>query len=313
MVVQLRKFAYGIGLLQSHRITAPVIVVGNITVGGTGKTPLVIALVQHLKQQGWRPGVISRGYGGTSSFWPRIITQGDSAGEVGDESLLIYQRTGVPVVAGPERVRSAHMLVEKFHCNVLISDDGFQHYALQRDIDIVVIDGKRGAGNGWCLPSGPLREPVSGLRRADLQVINGQSASAASSDHREREFAMQMVVGDLYQLENHDIRLPLSTMTAKRVHAVAGLGNPERFFNTLTHGGLDIERHVFDDHHHYQASNFSFATDRDTVVMTEKDAVKCAGLLPPGVAWVLPVNAELTPLFYQSIDSQLANFVAEKK
>ena len=295
-----RRRVYDKGLLKQHRIPVPVIVVGNISVGGTGKSPLVIALVEYLRKQGFKPGVIARGYRGSSSFWPRAIVAADTAVEVGDEPLMIFRRCHVPVVVGPDRVRSAQLLVEKFQCNIVVSDDGYQHLALARDIDIVVIDGELGFGNGWCLPSGPLREARSEVARAHIQVVNSPRDTIGES-----AFAMHIEAEAMVRLDHPDTRRKLSAFAGQTVHAVAGLGNPERFFSTLKRIGLSIIPHVFPDHHIYAPEDFTFAGEQDVIIMTEKDAVKCTELAPSSNSWVLPVHARLSPEFFDLLKFRL--------
>ncbi len=184
-IVRLRRFCYQKGIAKSFRLPVPVIVVGNITVGGTGKTPLVIWLANRLTEAGFKPGIISRGYGGQSETWPRIVNQQSNVNQIGDEPYLIFRQTQLPMVVGPDRVESGKKLLSKFDCNVIISDDGLQHYKLQRDIEIMVIDGERRFGNGYMLPAGPLREPVSRLQSIDFVVVNGEK-------YEENEIAMQL-------------------------------------------------------------------------------------------------------------------------
>ncbi len=295
-----RRRCYIVGLLKQHRLSVPVVVVGNISVGGTGKTPLVVALVEYLKSAGNSPGVIARGYRGNSAFWPRAIVEADTAMEVGDEPLMIYRRCGVPVVVGPDRIRSAHMLVEKFKCDIIVSDDGFQHLALARDIDIVVVDGERRFGNGWCLPSGPLREPPSTVDQADIVVVNSSKEPLKGS-----EFSMQIEAQPLIRLEGGEIRHDLSWFGGKTVHAIAGLGNPERFFNSLEKAGLNFIPHRFPDHHGFTTDDFAFINEQDIVIMTEKDAIKCTSLVPHCDAWILPVRGRMNPEFFGIFQSKL--------
>ncbi len=265
----------------------PVVVVGNISVGGTGKTPLVIWLVEQLRARQVRVGVVSRGYGGLGFRQPKLIASGDSAAEVGDEPLLISRRTGVPVVVCTDR-RAAVMRLAQEDVALAISDDGLQHYAMARAMEIVVVDGERGLGNGLCLPAGPLREPVTRLSEVDAVVVNGSQHGAripADSLH------MQLVPGDLVSLSDAP-SLPLAGLQGHIVHAVAGIGHPQRFFTTLEQAGLTVLAHPLDDHARLRYDDLMFADDYP-VVMTEKDAVKCGGLRLPR-HWYLPVQAELS-------------------
>ncbi|MBO6701889.1 MAG: lipid A export permease/ATP-binding protein MsbA [Pseudomonadales bacterium] len=267
----------------------PVVVVGNISVGGTGKSPLVIGLVNHLLSLGYRPGVVSRGYGGKAPQYPMEVTRSSPAQEVGDEPLMIHRRTGVPVVVDPDRVEATQALLEQHEVDVVISDDGLQHYALPRDLEVAVIDGVRGIGNGLCLPAGPLREPPSRLKDVDLVVVNG--VHELPQGCQAKAFT-SMKVGPtrLVNLKTGEERAP-SSLSGENIHAVVGISNPERFFTALTDLGCMITPHQFPDHHAFQASDIDFSDDR-IVVMTEKDAVKLDSLSLEGDDyWYLEVNA----------------------
>lgn len=272
---------------RAWRAPVPVVVVGNITVGGSGKTPLVIALVEALRAAGLRPGVVSRGYGGRTDY-PCRVRDGSRAEAVGDEPLLIQRRTGAPVVVDPLRVRGVQHLLAHTDCNVVLLDDGLQHYALARDLELVVVDGDRGFGNGWRLPMGPLREPVSRLRSIAWVIQNGGEQPCWPS-----AIAMRLQPGTLVPLSGAE---PVPA-PAEPVVAVAGIGHPERFFATLAAQGWAVEPQPFPDHHAFSAEDFRPWLDR-AVVMTEKDAVKCAGIAPPR-SWFLPVTAVLPPAFLQ--------------
>lgn len=265
------------------RLPVPVVVVGNITVGGTGKTPLLISLIGHLRKAGWTPGVISRGYGGKPGADPLVLDARTGVDRVGDEPLMIWQRTGVPVSVHPDRVRAGQALLTTHpQCDVIISDDGLQHYQLGRDYEIAVIDRMRGIGNGRCLPAGPLREPVSRLNSVDAVVVNepvghtadqeGQLAPVPESSAP--RYVMQLQARCLRRLSDQE-RIWLNRLPASKVHAVAGIGNPARFFSTLARLGLDVIPHAFPDHHVFSRRELDFARDPEAVVvMTEKDAVK---------------------------------------
>lgn len=295
----LRRLSYQKGLVKKYRLPAPVIVVGNLSVGGTGKTPLVIAIVEHLRAKGWKPGIISRGYGGSSDAWPKTLQITDIPEEVGDEPVMILRRTGLPVVVGPDRVSSARKLIDQFGCNIVVSDDGFQHLRLYRDIDIVVIDGERRFGNGWCLPAGPLREFRNALRDAEIKVVN----SAVNSHHD--EFPMKIEHELLYRLDAPEINLTLGELRGRSLHAVAGLGNPNRFFDALRREKLQFAPHRFPDHHAYSAEDFRFLQQDDVLIMSEKDAVKCGAIELSVETWVLPIRAVLNDEFYCDLDSRL--------
>ena len=263
-IVAVRRLAYRLGIKKTHRLNVPVIVVGNITVGGTGKTPLVGWLAQYLREQGYRPGLVARGYGGSAQHWPQQVRPDSDPTTVGDEPVLLTQLTGCPMAVAPDRVAAARALLEHSDCNIIISDDGLQHYALGRDIEIAVIDGVRRYGNRWCLPAGPLREPVSRIDSVDIVVSNGLAMR--------NESAMQVLVGDAVNLVTGE-RKPLQSFRGERLSAIAGIGRPERFFDELRRQGLTIEARPFPDHHAYCPDDLAFADH--TLLMTEKDAVKC--------------------------------------
>jgi tetraacyldisaccharide 4'-kinase len=297
-IVRIRKFAYKRGLFTCHRVRVPVIIVGNITVGGTGKTPLVIWLGQFLKQQGFKPGIISRGYRGKAKKWPQPVFPDSNPYLVGDEPVLIAKRSGCPVAVAPQRIVAAQYLLEKEGCDLIISDDGLQHYALHRDIEIVVVDGIRGYGNGRCLPAGPLREPVSRLEQAEFLVIKGsqspqffQNAGSITTT----TFQMQNHVKSLRRVTDDSVLQPLSALRDQTVHAVAGIGHPAQFFNDLRKNGLKVLCHEFPDHHDYKQSDIQF-DDNLPVIMTEKDAVKCQHFVGSQY-WYLPIEACLPHQF----------------
>ena len=277
--------AYRCRLLRSEQAGIPVIVVGNITAGGTGKTPLVLWLAKFLAARGKRPGIISRGYGATRTD-PRAVPVNGSAADNGDEPCLLAQRAGCPVWVGVDRATTARALRAAHpEVDVIISDDGLQHYRLARDVEIAVIDGARGLGNGWPLPAGPLREPVSRLATVDAVVVNGGDATGAFP----HSVTMQLE-GDTFR----NLRDPQQTVTAahfqgQQVYAIAGIGNPSRFFAHLQRLGLNCVTRAFPDHHAYIAQDLQFAGDH-AVVMTEKDAVKCAAFATTR-HWALVVNA----------------------
>ncbi|MCW8858033.1 MAG: tetraacyldisaccharide 4'-kinase [Kangiella sp.] len=281
LIVWLRRSFYRVGIFKSTKLKTPVIVIGNISVGGTGKTPLAIYLLELLKSQGYKPGLISRGYGGHSEQYPLTLTQSTPASESGDEPFLIYRRTQTPVVVDPIRARGAKEL-EAMGCDIIICDDGLQHYALQRDIEIVVVDGNRQLGNGWLMPFGPLREPKSRLKKADYIIINGQD---------------MVLEPDSIQAINHhqdDMKEPIT--------AVAAIGNPERFYKTLDGLGFQFKRQSFPDH--YQFSKQDFESLPGSILMTEKDAVKCLSFADERF-YFLPVSAKLSKSFLQSLMEQI--------
>jgi len=291
---------------QPVKISLPVIVVGNITVGGTGKTPLCIALAKGLKQAGFKPVIITRGYGGQASQWPQRVTPQSDPNLVGDEAVLLASRTGVPVYAGADRLASIKQSQQDQAGDVIISDDGMQHYRLPRDIQIAVLDGQRLLGNGLCLPAGPLREPKKRLQDCDYLIINSttDNSSAAALPELPR-YLMQLKGDTLVNLQTGESR-QLADFSGKQVHAVAGIGHPERFFNTLSQAGLRLVSHPFPDHHAFKAEDFTFNDNGKQlpIVMTEKDAVKCTPFAN-ATMWYLPVNAVIDQTFLKKVVEQL--------
>lgn len=287
-------------LTAAERLPVPVIVVGNITVGGAGKTPLTIALARQLSARGWRPGIVSRGYGGAAAD-PRPVTASALPGEVGDEPILLARRSGVPVWVGRNRAAAGRALLAAHpEVNVVLCDDGLQHYRLARDVELAVFDG-RGAGNGWRLPLGPLREPLSRLATVDAVVCNG--APDDRIDLSIPQFDMRLQADLFYRLDDAEQTCDAASLQGKKLHALAGIGDPGRFFRTLAALGLVFEAHPFPDHHAYAVADLAFAGD-GILLMTEKDAVKCAGLTA-GETWVLPVEAELPPALIDLILEKL--------
>lgn len=273
--------------ISTESLPVPVIVVGNFTVGGTGKTPLIIALVNELNALGYKPGVISRGYGRESNA-AQSVTSGSPIRVSGDEPLLIAKRTGAPVRVDAKRHRAAVFLI-KHGCNVIISDDGLQHRALPRQIEIEVFDNVRRYGNGRLLPAGPLREAV---RRVDMRVGNGLSSDTDDA------YAMQLQMTQCYHLESGE-KKSLSEFQGQAIQAVAGIGNPQRFFDALTALGLDVQAHPFPDHHQFSESDLP---ESGPVFMTEKDAVKFAKTQRADI-WVVPVDARLSDAFLTALNN----------
>ncbi len=284
LLVTLRRLFYQLGIISSVRLSVPVIVVGNIAVGGAGKTPLVIWLVEFLREQGYTPGVISRGYGGTGVA-PHSVSSASDPSLAGDEPVLLARRLRCPVWVGADKVEVAQALLKaRPDCNVIVSDDGLQHYRLARDMEIAVVDGQRRHGNGLLLPAGPLREPRGRLGNMDAVVVN-------DGEPPHGELAMVLQPGDFCSLSNPEWRVPASEFVDSNLHAVVGIGNPERFFQTLRRMGLEFAEHVFPDHHPYRPQDLQFEADA-TILMTEKDAVKCIGFAPPD-SWYLEVAAKV--------------------
>lgn len=289
--------------VRAYTSRYPLIVVGNITAGGTGKTPLVIYLAQQLCDRGYRPGIVSRGYGAKAANYPFAVTPGTGFREAGEEALMIARHTRCPVIIDPDRVAAVQMLENSYDCNIIISDDGLQHYRLNRSMEIAVVDGQRGFGNGYLLPAGPLREKPERLASVDIVVCNGETRHAlpAGTLRMDLEATHLVHLSDSKAMSVHDAFL--STLTANKVHAVAGIGNPERFFNSLCSCGFDIITHIFRDHHMYSEQDITFADDLD-VVMTEKDAVKCHEFCSD-LHWYLKVTARLPNRFMQQVLEKL--------
>ena len=299
-----RYFLYRFGLLSSWRSPVPVVIVGNISVGGTGKTPLVIWLVEKLKAAGYFPGVISRGYGGMIQH-PSEVPEGGNPSLFGDEPLLIAKRASCPVWVGKDRPAAAKALLRAYpQCNVIISDDGMQHYALQRDIEIVVVDGSRLYGNKLLLPLGPMREPMSRLTRVDAIVVNGGSSCKPG------EYLMRLDGDEFSSLHTPQKIVQASHFLNKKNHAVAGIGNPKRFFNHLRKLGVKVTEHSFPDHHPFQPSDLSIP-DADAILITEKDAVKCQHF-PQKNIWVLPVKAEVMNGLENKVINKIESFYGRK-
>ena len=275
----IRRFAYSRHLARSTRLPCPVVVVGNLSVGGTGKTPLVCWLAGQLIELGFRPGVVSRGYGGSSRA-ARLVQAADDSNKVGDEAILLARRSRVSVATGRNRPAAAQLLINA-GCDIIISDDGLQHYALQRDCEIIVIDGDRRFGNGRLLPAGPLRETPARLERADAIVINGGDA--------ENDGAMRMrLLATSAIAMKYGTSKPLREFSGQPVHAIAAIGNPQRFFTMLRAVGISVVEHALPDHAKLGIDDISFPDDLP-VLMTEKDAVKCRDIAGPH-HWYVPVS-----------------------
>ena len=349
VLVALRRELYRSGILTSHQLLLPVIVVGNISVGGTGKTPLTLALAQQLIERGWHPLIVSRGYGRTISS-PQPVSLSSTTAQVGDEPLLMAQRDICPVWVGADRVATARAALQaRPQCDVVLCDDGLQHYRLQRDAEIAVIDGARGFGNGLMLPAGPLREPVSRLQTVDAVVVNVQARNpryalphptpldettshstrlpknAAKSlvipegeganeslrefqfdggDSSTGQYAMRLTGAVFYNLLNPGQVATPADFHKPNNHAVAGIGHPQRYFQHLETLGIPFTPHAFPDHHPYRAADLSF-TDCDALLLTEKDAVKCAAFADARY-WVLRVDAQIDPALIDHILRKIA-------
>jgi tetraacyldisaccharide 4'-kinase len=288
-VTAVRRALYRIGLLRSTKIERPVIVVGNLTVGGTGKTPLVIHIVEQLQRRGLKVAVVSRGYGGDARGVVTVTPHSDPL-KVGDEPVLIAARTRCHVFVARDRVAAAQAAVAD-RADIIVSDDGLQHYALARDFEIVVVDGARGFGNGHLVPRGPLREPLGRLATVDCVVLNG-AATASLPNFAPPLITMRLVPGDAHAVSGLGLARSLGSFRGSPLHAVAGIGNPQRFFAMLRAAGLDPCEHAFADHHAFSATELRFA-DGAPVLMTEKDAVKCRAFADERL-WYVPVTAALS-------------------
>ncbi|CAP51414.1 tetraacyldisaccharide 4'-kinase [Xanthomonas campestris pv. campestris] len=310
-VTAVRRSLYRRGWLKRHGVPVPVVVIGNVTAGGTGKTPLTITLVSRLQQAGWTPGVASRGYGRDDAGTARWVDADTPVALGGDEPVLIAWKTGARVRVDTDRLAAARALVEA-GCDIIVCDDGLQHYRLARDVEIEVVDGQRRYGNGRMLPAGPLREPAARARECDFRVVNlGQGSDAvipavatpvADTDAGFGEWQMRLSIDSVQPMDGKRAR-PLASLAGQRVHAVAGIAHPERFFAMLRARGIGVVPHAFPDHHVYRAQDFSFGS-RLPVLMTEKDAVKCR---PFADEWLysVPLKAELPAAFWVSLLDRL--------
>ncbi len=282
LLAALRRRLYRSGIISSYRAPLPIVVVGNITVGGTGKTPVVIALVEAVQANGLRPGVVSRGYGATNADFPHRLSESSDARQSGDEPLLIHRRTQVPCVVDSDRANAVQVLLRHYELDLIICDDGLQHYALARDFEIAVVDATRRLGNGFCLPAGPLREPASRLLSVDKVLYRG-SDSTADGVRYEPKAWVNLQTGE---------QRPLDEFSGGVLAlALAGIGQPQQFYSTLDSLGVTYQIREFPDHHSYTAQDFA-ALDESLVLMTEKDAVKCLSLAGPN-AWYLQIDALL--------------------
>lgn len=293
MAIRLRRTLYRLGVLRQVRLPVPVLVIGNLSVGGTGKTPVTIAVAEVLRRRGHTPGVVSRGYGGTQ-VEPLLLDAAPDPAKVGDEPCLI-RASGVAVAVGRDRPAAAKLLIDA-GCDVVIADDGLQHYALARDVEICVIDGVRRFGNGRLLPAGPLREPLSRLKQVDFRISNGGVMAPG-------DVPMQLQGGLVRALADDQFK-PLSDFVGQTVHAVAAIGHPQRFFASLRTQGIAVVEHAFPDHHAFVAADLAFSDGR-AVLMTEKDAVKCRAFAQAHW-WTVPVRAVLPPAFFDDLVARLA-------
>jgi len=294
-----RRALYRAGVLKTERVPVKVVVVGNITVGGSGKTPLAAALCRALAERGWRPGIVSRGHGREiRDEAPLVVTPDADVARAGDEPLLLA-RSGFPVAVAPDRVAAARTLIAAHPaCNVIVADDGLQHYRLHRDVEIVVVDAARGLGNSWRLPAGPLREAASRLNEVDA-IVALVTAGAAAPWIAPNAYVMTLVGDAFRRVDGSALTQPPSAFTGAGVHAIAGIGNPERFFAHLAALGIRATCHPFPDHHRFVASDLALP-DARVILMTEKDAVKCT-TLADARCWYLPVRAHIDPALVERV------------
>lgn len=288
-IITIRKILYEKKIFKVHHFSLPIIVVGNLTTGGTGKTPLVIHIARILKQQGLRPGIVSRGYLGNHEK-PTFVYANSDPNQVGDEPLLLAKRLFCPIVVAKSRVAAVTALIDSGQVDIIISDDGLQHEAMTRDVEVIVIDGRRRFGNGWHLPIGPLRESTNRLKTVDFVVSNTPDRFDIDT-----EYEMELRPRPLYKAIRPADQMSINALQHKTVHAIAGIGYPERFFDLLKSYEINVISHPFPDHYSFKAADLNF-NDEHLVIMTEKDAVKCEGMIGEK-HWVLPVEASLNPLF----------------
>jgi tetraacyldisaccharide 4'-kinase len=308
-----RRLAFKFGLFESFKVPVPVVVVGNIGIGGNGKTPVTLYLVEQLTQKGIRVGVVSRGYGSKAPYYPYQINADSTAEQAGDEPLLIFQRSGIPVVIGSDRVKGCELLVEQ-GCKIIIADDGLQHYRLKRDFEFVVVDGKRLFGNGLLLPAGPLRETKNRMTQVDCIIVNGDSAWQQQVEHTTPLLVnMQLSANKVVNVKT-GVSIELTSFLAenlasdKQIGALAGIGHPSRFFNTLEQYGFTLAMtQSFIDHQAFSAEDLQQFPSDMPLLMTEKDAVKCASFAEEN-CWYLPVDAVFS---VKNDDSSIATVIDE--
>ena len=314
LLITLRRCLYGMGVLGRHRAIVPVIVVGNITAGGTGKTPVTIWLTRELRERGFSPGIVSRGYGGSKSSSSMRVDLASDPDVVGDEPVLLAKRTGCPVVVDANRVRAVQMLVDD-GVDVIVADDGLQHYRLERTYEICVIDGSRGLGNRLLLPAGPLRETIDRLSEVDQVLINGHlgEKSEALTAVEQNAIEFELVANEISRL-NGSLTRPIEGFSGTTVHAVAAIGNPARFFNLLRAHGMQVIEHAFQDHARLSGNDLKFGDDFE-VLMTEKDAVKINAAISDKY-WTVPVDLKIDPVvagpWLEQIESRLRSEISSQ-
>jgi tetraacyldisaccharide 4'-kinase len=301
IVVSIRKFYYK--YFSVVKFPVPIIVVGNITVGGTGKTPLVIYLADLLQRHGYNPGIVTRGYGGSNKRGSRVVTVESKVAEVGDEALLISRRVKCPVVVDRDKVKAVKHLLRVYNCDIIISDDGLQHYHLPRYLEIVVVDAEFKFGNKFCLPAGPLREPLSRLNQVDFVIRNFNTHLVPAV--LPGEYSMVLEPSIFRNVSNSSLVRTAEDFRGLIIHAVAGIGRPQKFFQTLRRLNLTVVGHAFPDHYMFRPVDSSF--EDKTVIMTEKDAVKCDKILNENF-WYLEVRAKLDDEFVKVLLDKLSKY-----
>lgn len=310
-IVWVRKALFNAGVLKSKHPGVPVIVIGNLTAGGTGKTPVTIWLADALRERGFSPGIVSRGYGGSKSGSPMRVDGASDPAVVGDEPVLLARITGLPVVVDSDRARGARTLAEE-GVDLIITDDGLQHLKLERDYEICVIDGSRGLGNRLMIPAGPLREPAGRLEKVDQILVNGQCEENAETANEQNALCFELRTGELRRL-NGSLSRPIERFANTTVHAIAAIGNPSRFFESLRIAGMQVIEHALPDHKKPSRGDLKFDDDFD-VVMTEKDAIKLGSTLGDRY-WYVPVELCIDPVeagpWLEQIVSRLRNVAEE--
>jgi tetraacyldisaccharide 4'-kinase len=303
LIALIRRFLYRLGILKPWRSPVPIIIIGNLSVGGNGKTPLVVGLIESLKQKGLQVGVVSRGYGGKSDCYPLILNKTTTTEQAGDEPVLIYQRTNVPIAVSPHRSDAVQALLKRYQLDVILTDDGLQHYALSRDIEVVVVDGKRLFGNGWWMPAGPMRERESRLKSVDLIIINGDSVNNLAQKYPNKVYTMQLTPRYAVNLLTQE-KKPLSSL--QNICAIAGISHPNRFFDMLIKMQMNVIKTIpFADHQQFTLLLLNDIANCDqTLLMTEKDAVKCRQFAQANW-WYLPVDAVIPVQVIEQICSLL--------
>ncbi len=310
LLVFIRRRFYRIGVFKSWKAAVPVVVIGNLSVGGNGKTPLAVGLIESLTSQGKRVGLVSRGYGGKSEKYPLLLNASTTTEQAGDEPVLIYQRTGIPVAVSPNRCEAVEILLANYPLDVILTDDGLQHYALKRDVEIVVVDGQRQFGNGWWIPAGPLRERRSRLKSVDMIIVNGEGGTDLYSQYPDKTFCMKLIPLYAVNILTQE-KKELSELT--EICAIAGISNPNRFFTMLIEMKVPVIKTVaFADHQTFTSHLLAdIANQGQTLLMTEKDAVKCRQFAQSNW-WYLPIDAQLSEKAIHHFKCLLTKISSEK-